>query len=154
MNTKLRAALVWGVVCFLLLYRTLLTEIVLSWQVLQQYDVPIWQLVVTYSANIVPACIPLACFVWLTRKAHFTWGFALTLPFIAWLIGSCFVVTILWMITANITSAPPYSAGPAQMITQQIVKLYWTSRTLTAALIILVCSYAFWRECRLLKTAG
>jgi hypothetical protein len=149
MNTRLRAALVWGFVCFLLLYRTLLAEIVLSWQVLQQYDVPAWQLVVTYTANILPALIPLGCFLWLTHKANFSKFYALTLPFIAWLIGSFLLVAILWLITFNISNPPPFSGGFIPMLTQQIATIYWSSRTLTAAVIILVCGYAFWRERRM-----
>jgi|SRR5471030_485567 hypothetical protein len=145
-NSVLRAALVWGFVCFLLLYRTFPVDIVVSWQVLQQYDLPIWQLIATYTTSILPALVPLGCFVLLARNAKGNKFYVISMPFIAWVITRCLLVVILWIITFKISNQPPYSGGLQNIVTRQIVTMYWTSHTLVSALIIMVCSYAFWRE--------
>ncbi len=146
MSATFRIAVVWGFICFLLLYRTLLSEVILSWQVLQQYDIPVWQLFVSYASNILPALIPLGCFVWLTHKATFSKMSALTLPLAGWLIGRFVVIVLLWIITVKISNPPPYTEGLHNIIIDHLIQVYGSVNTLTSALVIMVCAYAFWRE--------
>lgn len=146
MNTKFRIALVWGVICFLLLYRTLLAEVILSWQVLQEYDIPNWQLFTSYASNLLPSLIPLVCFLWLTQNNHFSKIISFTLPLAAWLIGRFIINAILWLITLEISYPPLFSVGFQHIYTYQLVQMYWSLNTLTSVMIILICGYAFWRE--------
>lgn len=67
--------------------------------------------------------------------------------FVAWLIGRSVLVVILWVITFKISNEPPYSGGFQNIIVNQIVMMFWNLHTLVSALIIITCSYAFWREC-------
>lgn len=148
MYTKYKVAAIWGLVCFLLLYRTLLAEMILSWQVIQHYEIPGWQLFVSYATNIVPDLLPLGCFILLTRNANFSKINSIVLPLIAWLIGRFVVVSVMWIITFKISNPPPFSGGLQNMVSEYLVNLFWSINTLTSALIILVCGYAFWRERR------
>ncbi|EBK2702015.1 hypothetical protein S077_004571 [Salmonella enterica subsp. enterica] len=50
-----KAPVIWGVVCFLLLYPTFPTELNVWWEALQQWDIPVWQqnsnVVIRYTAS-------------------------------------------------------------------------------------------------------
>ncbi|EBG0215823.1 hypothetical protein H9V85_004953 [Salmonella enterica subsp. enterica serovar Louisiana] len=143
-----KAPVIWGVVCFLLLYPTFPTELNVWWEALQQWDIPVWQQIVTWSSGILPALIPLGIMLMLqVRRPRCSKNYTIIIPFVAWLIGRSVLVVILWVITFKISNEPPYSGGFQNIIVNQIVMMFWNLHTLVSALIIITCSYAFWREC-------
>lgn len=148
-NNTLKPAIIWGGVSFLLLYRTFPSDVTLWWNVLTQWNFPVWQLMVTWAASILPALIPLMCFILLNNKQQCSRKYIILMPFIAWLIGRFILVVIIWMITFKISNEPTYSGGFQNTIVHQIGIMYWNSQTLVSALIIITCSYAFWRERKL-----
>lgn len=150
-NNTLKSAIIWGAVSFLLLYRTFPSDVTLWWNVLTQWNIPVWQLIVTWATGIIPALIPLMCFILLSSNKKLGGGYIILLPFIAWLFGRFILVIIIWFVTFKISNEPPYSGGFQNTIVPQIGIMYWNSHTLVSALIIITCSYAFWRERRLLN---
>lgn len=141
-----KRALTWGGLCFILLYRTFPADVVLWWDVLQQWDIPVWQQMVTYTSDTVPALIPLGCFMLLARKPQCDKVYTVIMPFIAWVAGRFVLMIMLGLITFRISHAPLYLGGFQHLLAKQIVTMYWTSHTLVSALIIMACGHAFWRE--------
>lgn len=119
-NNTFKPAIIWGCVSFLLLYRTFPSDVTLWWNVLTQWNVPVWQLMVTWATRILPALIPLACFILLNHRKKQGGGYIISMPFIAWLIGRFILVVITWMITFKISDKPPYSGGFQNTIVDQI----------------------------------
>jgi len=148
-NNTLKPAIIWGLVSFFLLNRTFPSDVTLWWSVLTHWNVPAWQLMVTWATSILPALIPLICFILLNFSKKYGDGYIILIPFIAWLIGRLLLVVVIWVITFKISNEPSYSGGFQNNIIHQIGVMYWNSHTLVSALIINACSYAFWRERRL-----
>ncbi|WMU72298.1 hypothetical protein OQ483_20415 [Enterobacter bugandensis] len=146
MTHRYRIALVWGLVCFSLLYRAFPSEIFLSLKVLQQWQIPVWEQIVHYSMGILPALTPLLYFLFLTHRGKFTKGHAFMMPLIAWIAFRFALICVLWLITFKISKPPLYSEGFMDIVSTQIVRMFWNANVLDSALVILVCSYAFWRE--------
>ncbi|MBS3046414.1 hypothetical protein [Enterobacter mori] len=147
-NRIFKPTVIWGFVCFLLLYRTFPTDIVSWWDVLTQWNVPVWEQVVMWSARILPALIPMGCFILLNNKQKYGVKYVISIPFFAWLFGRFILVVVLWLITFKMTNEPAYSGGLQNIVLRQIETMYLNSHTLVSALIIITCSYAFWRERR------
>ncbi|OTG63552.1 hypothetical protein B9T25_13740 [Acinetobacter sp. ANC 4470] len=133
-------------VCFLLLYRTFPSDVVILGQVSQQYGIPIWQPVVTFMANILLALVPLGCFLLLVHKTNVSKFYTITIPFIVWFISQFFLMIIVLIITFKMSKEPLYTGELQNIITNQLVNMHWFSNILISALIIMVCGYAFWRE--------
>lgn len=145
-TTSLKVAVTWGIVCFILLYRTFPVDAVLWWEVLNQWDIPVWQQIATWASNILPALIPLGCFILLKRKRRRSKPYTIIIPFVAWSMGRFILTVMLWTITFKINHAPPYSESIQTVLVQQMEIMYLTPHTLVSALIIMTCGYAFWRE--------
>lgn len=148
LTTPLRTATIWGFLCFLLLYRTFPAEVIYSWQALRLWDMPLWHQLVIHATSILPALLPLIGFIVLTRGTKPDKARALVIPLMAWLLGRLLLTVAIWLITFKISSEPPFSGGFHNIVTNQLVMMYWSPNTLVSALIIVVCSYACWRERR------
>ena len=148
-NNSLKPAIIWGLVSLLLLNRTFPSDVTLWWSVLTQWNIPAWQLMVTWATSIIPSLIQLICFTLLNFSKKNDSGYIILMTFIAWLIGRFILVVVIWIITFKIRNEPHYSGGFLNNIINQIVIIYWNSHTLISALIIITCSYAFCREHRL-----
>ncbi|MFQ6250582.1 hypothetical protein [Yersinia enterocolitica] len=92
MDNYFRPAMVWGSVCFLLLYRTFPLDIIIWGKLYQQYDISMLQLIASFSAQALPALMPLMCFLLMISRATRNKVIILTVPFTAWLISK-FIIT-------------------------------------------------------------
>ena len=138
--------IVWGGVCFLLLYRTFPEDVDLWWDVISQWNVPVWQQIVTWSTGILPSLIPICCYIYIKKMQISKKLITVSLPLIFWLLGRFILVAVLWIITFKLGHQPPYSNTWTTIFSQQLVHMYLTSHILVSALTIVTCSYAFWRE--------
>ncbi|ERK09413.1 hypothetical protein L579_1195 [Pantoea sp. AS-PWVM4] len=146
MNNALRAALVWGVVCFLLLYCALPVDIAMSWQMRQQFGVPWVQLIAVNSIQIIPAMIPLLCFVCLMNRIanRKLW---LLVPAVGWFIGKLVVLGVLYIFALKIANVPLYAEGYFSML-RRVITAEWLVKASALVLAIITCSYAWRRETR------
>ncbi|MEB7586415.1 hypothetical protein NGC36_14155 [Serratia rubidaea] len=147
MNKLTRSALVWGGLCALLLYRTLPADAIMSWQMFRQYGVPVSQLAANGLVQLLPALVPLGCFFALRANAAERRPAVLTLPVAAWLACHVLLITLLYTIAVKSGGVPPYSEGLSAMMLRML-NIGWLSNVLVAALTIVACGYAFWRESR------
>lgn len=152
MDKALRVALVWGIVCFLLLYCTLPADVVMSWRMRQQFGVPWGQLITGASVKLIPDLIPLLCFVCLAHRIanNKLWLFV---PAVGWLIGKFAVVGILYFIALKIANVPHYAEGYFSLL-RRVITVDWLIQVSVFVLAIIACSYAWWRETRGLTNQG
>ncbi|CAE1150253.1 hypothetical protein ACWA06_06180 [Serratia rhizosphaerae] len=147
MNKSTKAALVWGGLCAILLYRTLPAGVMMSWQVFRQYDIPVMQLVVSVLMPLLPALAPLGCFLALRTTAAERWLAVVILPMVAWLASHVILIVLFYFIAVKSGNVPPYSEGLSAMMLRML-NIGWLSSMLVVALTIAACGYAFWRESR------
>jgi hypothetical protein len=147
MNIALRAALIWGGVCFLLLYRTLPAEVVILWQVFQQYAPPASLLIVYWGTQMLPALVPLGCFLLLRYRVGSNKSLTLLMPFGIWLVSQFIIAGIFYAVAVKSGNLPPYSESFLSIM-RWALTIEWLGNLLVSALTIMACSYAFWREQR------
>jgi hypothetical protein len=138
---------IWGGLCFILLYRTLPADLVLSVQLMHQYGIPVSQMAIGWLVTALPALMPLLCFIALTRRgqtALWTW---LVLPPIAWLLCQFALTIIAGIVITRFGLAPPWSETLSDLLFRLAVRL-WSVHVLTVLLTTLACGYACWREHR------
>ncbi|CAI1072474.1 hypothetical protein [Serratia quinivorans] len=145
MNTASRIALIWGTVCFLLLYSTLPADVIIAWQVFRQYDPPASQLMVYWGTKLLPALVPLGCFLLLGHRVRNNKSLTLLLPFSVWLACQFIIAGFFYVVAVKSGSLPPYSEGLLSFVLR-ILNIEWLTNSLVSALIVVACSYAFWRE--------
>ncbi|MCU5774072.1 hypothetical protein N5923_05745 [Erwiniaceae bacterium BAC15a-03b] len=147
MKNALRAPLVWGIVCFLLLYRTLPADMIMSWQISQQYSVPLSNLLLTILSQLLPALTPLACFVWLVRHLSTGLWLALIAPVVAWFAIQLIIAAVFYFVAVKSGSIPPYEEGFVTVL-RRMLDIQWIAAMLVTVLTIMASSYACWRETR------
>ncbi|MBP2170248.1 hypothetical protein J2125_003440 [Erwinia toletana] len=147
MKNALRAPLVWGIVCFLLLYRTLPADMIMSWQISQQYNVPLSSLLLNGLTQLLPALTPLACFVWLVRHLSTGLWLALIAPVVAWFAIQLIIAAVFYFVAVKSGNIPPYAEGFVTAL-RRMLNLHWASAMVVSVLTIMACSYACWRETR------
>ncbi|EKN5910193.1 TPA: hypothetical protein RM800_001380 [Yersinia enterocolitica] len=147
MDNYFRPAMVWGSVCFLLLYRTFPLDIIIWGKLYQQYDISMLQLIASFSAQALPALMPLMCFLLMISRATHNKVIILTVPFTAWLISKFIITGVFYFISLKTSNIPPYSEGFLRLV-ERMLTVDWFTDLLVFMLTIMVCSYAFWREYR------
>jgi len=147
MDKTFMPALIWGTVCFLLLYCTLPSDFAQWWQVHQQFGVPMLQLLANSMIAVIPALMPLVCYVILSERVSSNKGVILVIPVMAWLIAKLVILGVLYFIAAKTGDMPLYAEGFFSLV-GRIVTPHWLINALAYILTIMASSYAFWRECR------
>lgn len=146
MSLLRRSALIWGGVCFLLLYRTFPADIITSWQLTQHYDIPASPLLWGGIIQVVLALLPMACFLWL-GSGCMVYGelSVLFIPFLAWLSGQFLIAYGIYVWAVKSDRVLPYEQGFLN-IAEKMMSFDWLFNVLVSAIIIVTCSYAFYRE--------
>ena len=145
MNSNVfRAALIWGLVCLYLLYNGLPSELILSWMIHTQQSVPISHLLLNVATHLLPALMPLFCFIIFTHNT-LRKRFILSVPFIIWLASHFIITAVLYFSIVKSGNSPLY-IEKLSAIWWRMIDTYWSLRTLGSAVVIVTCSYAFWRE--------
>lgn len=140
-------ALIWGGLCFILLYRTLPAELVLSAQVMHQYGIPVSQMAVGWLVTALPALMPLLCFIALVRRRQAALWPWLVLPPVAWLLIQFALAVGAGTVMVRAGLTPPWSETVSDLVFRLAMRL-WSVHALTVLLTTLACSYACWREYR------
>ncbi len=139
-----RAALIWGLVCLSLLYNGLPSELILSWMMHTQQSVPLSHLLLNVATHLLPSLMPLFCFIIFTHS-NLRKRFILSIPFVIWLASHFIIATVFYFSLVKSGNAPLYIEKLSTSL-WRMIDIYWSLRTLSSAVVIIVCSYAFWRE--------
>jgi len=145
MGKLFRIPLVWGLLCFALLYRTFPADVIYSWQAYYQYQGHYSQLLVSWILQLVPPLLPLLCFIVFYKKKITLKGIVLFTPFLLWLASKLLIAVIIYGIALKVGSIDFISENLSSII-KRLYTLDWFLASLTYGLTIVACSYAFWRE--------
>ncbi|MDO6407451.1 hypothetical protein [Pantoea phytobeneficialis] len=112
----------------------------------QQFGVPWVQLIAVNSIQIIPAMIPLLCFVCLRNRIanRKLW---LLVPAVGWFIGKLVVLGVLYIFALKIANVPLYAEGYFSML-RRVITAEWLVKASALVLAIIACSYAWRRETR------
>ncbi len=144
--TKLfRIPLIWGLLCFALLYRTFPSDVIYSWQTYYQYQGYYSQLLVSLILQLVPSLLPLVCFIVFYKKKIMLKSIVLFTPFLLWLASKLVIAVVIYGIALK-TGSIDFISESLSSIIKRLYTLDWLLASLTYGLTIVACSYAYWRE--------
>lgn len=137
--------IVWGCVCFLLLYTTFPNDLIYAWLFYSEYKSSYSQIIAQWILQIAPPLIPLITFIFFHKAEVKSKAIVTLTPFLLWVIGRFIVAMIIYFVSVkagniDITSEKYIS------IVKKIYDSEWFFRSITYGITIIACSYAFWRE--------
>lgn len=145
MLNSFKAPIIWGCLCFLLIYRTFPYDIIYSWLSYYNYKISYFQIISQWALQITPPLIPLIVFTIFHKVGVKNKAIVILTPFLLWVVGKFIVAVIIYFISVKVGSIDIASEKfPA--IIKRIYNTEWFFVSITYGITIIACSYAFWRE--------